>query len=62
MAHPRRSRMKAGFEHRVPLSDAALAVLEQAQILRRPVRSGFPVGAAAGQTDVGHDPHQGPAG
>ena len=27
-------RMKAGAEHRVPLSDAALAVLEQAQILR----------------------------
>ena len=27
-------RMKAGIEHRVPLSDAALAVLEQAQILR----------------------------
>ena len=28
------SRMKAGVEHRVPLSDAALAVLEQARILR----------------------------
>ena len=28
------SRMKTGVEHRVPLSDAALAVLEQAQILR----------------------------
>ena len=27
-----------------------------------PIRSGFPVGAAARQTDVGHDPHQGPAG
>ena len=27
-------RMKAGAEHRVPLSDATLAVLEQAQILR----------------------------
>ena len=27
------SRMKAGVEHRVPLSDVALAVLEQAQIL-----------------------------
>ena len=31
--------MKARFEHRVPLSDAALAVLEQAQILRH--RSGL---------------------
>ena len=28
------NRMKAGVEHRVPLSDAALAVLEQAKILR----------------------------
>ena len=28
------NRMKAGFEHRVPLSDAALAVLEQAKVLR----------------------------
>ncbi len=28
------SRMKAGVEHRIPLSDAALAVLEQARILR----------------------------
>ena len=28
------SRMKAGVEHRVPLSGAALTVLEQAQILR----------------------------
>ena len=28
------NRMKAGVEHRVPLSDAALTVLEQAQILR----------------------------
>ena len=28
------TRMKAGVEHRVPLSDAALAVLEQAKILR----------------------------
>ena len=28
------SRMKAGAEHRVPLSDAALTVLQQAQILR----------------------------
>ena len=28
------SRMKAGLEHRVPLSDAALSVLEQAEILR----------------------------
>ena len=27
-------RMKAGTEHRVPLSDAALAVLEQAKVLR----------------------------
>ena len=26
--------MKAGLEHRVPLSDAALSVLEQAEILR----------------------------
>ena len=28
------SRMKAGAEHRIPLSGAALAVLEQAQVLR----------------------------
>ena len=33
MAHPGQ-RMKAGVEHRVPLSGAALAVLEQAQMLR----------------------------
>ena len=28
------NRMKAGVEHRIPLSDAALAVLAQAQVLR----------------------------
>ena len=38
------SRMKAGAEHRVPLSDAALAVLESVRPLRSPSNLIFPSG------------------
>ena len=43
------SRMKAGAEHRVPLSDAALAVLEQARPLRDKSGLIFPSPSRAGR-------------
>ena len=43
------SRMKAAEEHRVPLSDAALAVVESVLPLRDRVRPALPVAAAGGQ-------------
>ena len=42
-------RMKGGVEHRVPLSDAVLAVLEQASVLRDVSRLIFPSPAKPGQ-------------
>ena len=44
------SRMKAGVEHRVPLSDPALTVLEQAQILRDGSDLVFPSSVKSGTT------------
>ena len=43
-------RMKAGAEHRVPLSDAALTVLEQARPLRDKWRLVFPSPSRAGRS------------
>ena len=42
--------MKAGVEHRVPLSDAALAVLEQARPLRDDSGLVFPSPTRRGAT------------
>ena len=54
-------RMKAAVEHRVPLSDAALAVLEEAQMLRDRSELVFPSALRPGKTLVRHDPDQSPA-
>ena len=43
------SRMKTGVEHRVPLSDAALEVLEQAKMLRDRTGRVFPSGLKPGK-------------
>ena len=55
LARASASRMKTAAEHRVPLSDAALAVLESIPPLRDPVRPAVSVAAAAGQAAVRHD-------
>ena len=49
MAYPA-GRMKAGAEHRVPLSDAALTVLEQARPLRDKWGLVFPSPSQAGRS------------
>ena len=45
-----KTRMKAGEEHRVPLSDAALAVLETVKPLRRPSGLVFPSPSRSGKS------------
>ena len=49
------SRMKAGVEHRVPLSDAALEVLRRAKALDDEFRVGVPLPVQAGARAVRHD-------
>ena len=52
-------RMKAGVEHRVPLSRQALELLGKASALGDGTGLGVPVGAEAGVADVGHDADEG---
>ena len=52
-------RMKAGMEHRVPLSRQALDTLREASALRDGHGSGVPVAAEAGFADVRHDADEG---
>ena len=54
-------RMKAGVEHRVPLSQQALEVLGEAPGLHDVVRPGVPVADEAEVADVGHDADEGAA-
>ena len=55
-------RMKAGTEHRVPLSDAALDVLGKARALDDGGGLAFPSASRPGETDERHDVDEGPEG
>ena len=55
------ARMKVPAEHRVPLADAALAVLETVRPAPRAGRLGVPLAAAAQPTALRHDPDEGAA-
>ena len=52
-------RMKAGMEHRVPLSSQTLDTLREASALRDESRPGVPVAAEAGFANCRHDADEG---
>ena len=54
-------RMKAATEHRVPLSDAALDVLDEAKACHDGSDLVFPSPLQAGPPPVEHDAHENPA-
>lgn len=54
------SRMKAGREHVVPLSDMAVDLLNKAKLARKG-RSGGALSRQAGEASLGYDAHQGAA-